>query len=52
MRALKEQVINNLDSDWTVGHDGVLRCPCNHRVEDDGQCPNGHVSPLRKAGMI
>jgi hypothetical protein len=52
MRGLKRRVISDLDSDWTVGADGVLVCPCGHRVEDDGQCPDGHESPLRGAGMI
>lgn len=40
------------DTDWTVSHDGMLVCPCGRRVEDDGQCPNGHVSPLRERGLI
>lgn len=38
--------------DWEVSHDGMLVCPCGHRVEHDGSCPDGHESPLRKAGVI
>lgn len=37
---------------WEVVNDAVLLCPCGERVEYDGQCPEGHVSPLREMGMI
>ena len=50
---MKRQALEALGADeWQVSHDGVLVCPCGRRVEDDGQCPDGHVSPLRGAGMI
>lgn len=34
------------------GLDFNLVCPCGHTIEQDGVCPNGHVSPLRTAGLI
>lgn len=37
---------------WTVVDDTVLLCPCGHRVEYDGACLEGCVSPLRARGMI
>lgn len=50
---LKRQVIEDrVDEDWLVERDGMLVCPCGHRVEDDGECPEGHVSPLRRMGLI
>ena len=48
----KREIIADIGPDWTVSHDGQLVCPCGHPVEDDGECPNGHVSPLRVAGLI
>lgn len=51
MKAMKENIIADYDG-WSVTYDGLLKCPCGHRVEDDGQCPEGHVSPLRQMGMI
>ena len=50
--AMKRAVIDGLDEEWEVLADGTLVCPCGHRVEDDGECPNGHTSPLIRAGMI
>lgn len=47
---MKSQFVEG--TDWTVSADNMLICPCGNRVEDDGQCPNGHVSPMRKAGLI
>ena len=32
--------------------DDELICPCGDTIELDGECPEGHVSPLRLAGMI
>lgn len=49
---MKRDVIRSIDSDWDVSHDGTLICPCGRRVEDDGDCPDGHVSPLKRHGMI
>lgn len=37
---------------WEVESDAVLVCPCGDRVEWDGGCPQGHVSPLRTLGLI
>lgn len=39
--------------EWTCDPDGaVFYCPCGDAIEPDGQCPDGHVSPLRAMGMI
>lgn len=27
-------------------------CPDGHAIEPDGACPDGHVSPLRRVGLI
>lgn len=47
---MKEQLIEG--TDWTTDGLGTFICPCGNRVEDDGQCPNGHKSPMLKAGII
>lgn len=42
-------------TDWTTDDMGIssnLICPCGHVIEQDGSCPNGHVSPLRQEGFI
>jgi len=42
-------------SDWQTdgyGLSSVLICPHGHRVEQDGNCPDGCVSPLKEVGMI
>lgn len=52
MAGLKEQFIRQQDGDWDVDIGGTIICPCGHRIEDDGKCPNGHKSPLLEAGMI
>lgn len=49
---MKREFVEAADGDWQVGRDGTITCPCGHRIEDDGECPNGHVSPLRDAGLI
>lgn len=38
--------------DWQTDGMGTLICPCGNRVEPDGQCPNGHESPLLQEGLI
>ena len=38
---------------WTQSYDGaVFTCPCGHRIEPDGRCPEGHRSPLLQEGLI
>lgn len=50
---MKREMLDELGADdWTVGVRGNLRCPCGRIVEDDAECPNGHTSPLRDAGLI
>lgn len=43
--SLRSEFVKQLDGDWSVDM-GVLVCPCGHRIEDDGRCPNGHESPI------
>lgn len=41
--------------DWETdgyGIDACLICPHGHTIEQDGQCPEGCVSPLRQLGLI
>jgi len=42
--SMKERFLEG--TDWTTDGMGVLICPCGHRVEDDGRCPDGHESPI------
>ena len=56
----KEAVMDEMDEflesimpdGWEVQDDVTLICPCGDPVEYDGQCSEGHVSPLRTMGMI
>lgn len=41
-----------LPDDWDQTATGDLICPCGRVIEQDGRCPNGHVSPLRERGLI
>lgn len=50
-----EEILRIIGADkegWTTDGLGVLICPCGHRVEPDGECPEGHVSPLIVHGLI
>jgi hypothetical protein len=37
---------------WEYVDDSVLMCPCGDNIEWDGECAEGHVSPIRRAGLI
>lgn len=53
--SMKEMFLkeSGLDKDgWTVDYAGVLICPHGHRVEDDGECPEGCKSPMLAFGII
>lgn len=50
-REMKENLVEDYDG-WIVDADGFFVCPCGIRIEDDGQCPEGHVSPMRQERMI
>lgn len=44
-----------LPEGWSTdgyGIDSCLVCPCGITIEQDGRCPNGHISPLRALGLI
>jgi hypothetical protein len=42
-----------LPDGWQQSADGVvLICPHGHRIAQDGECPDGCVSPLREQGLI
>ena len=34
------------------GTESILICPHGHRVEQDGECPEGCRSPLLEMGLI
>lgn len=49
-----EEILGDDFPEWSndgIGWD-VLVAPDGCRVEQDGQCPHGHVSPLRQLGLI
>jgi hypothetical protein len=49
MMGLKDQFLQDnghMAEGWSTDGMGTLICPCGNRVEDDGQCPNGHESPI------
>lgn len=50
MREMYEKVLEG--TGWVFINSSVLECPCGHRVELDGKCPNGCKSPLLKKGLI
>lgn len=52
MSEIAQEICDNTEPGWTVEDDSILICPCGHRIEWDGACPEGHVSPIRQAGMI
>lgn len=42
-----------LPDEWECDYDGaVLTAPDGCRIEPDGECPHGHVSPLIEGGLI
>lgn len=51
---MNEMFEEMLPEGWTTDGLGpeVLICPHGHRIEQDGECPEGCVSPLRAWGMI
>jgi len=48
--AMKREFLKG--TDWTTDGLGTLICPHGYRVEDDGKCPEGCVSPMKEAGII
>lgn len=40
------------DKGWNATRLGDFNCPCGRNIEQDGECPNGHTSPMRQEGMI
>lgn len=48
-----EAIREMLPAEWEISVYGdTLICPCGHEIEQDGQCPNGHESPLLTLGLI
>ena len=41
----------DVDSD-SYGMDACLVCPHGNVIEQDGECPEGCVSPMREMGII
>lgn len=53
MNELKRKILEDMGYDkWIVDPDGTLVCPCGYRIEDDGECPEGHVSPMKQMALI
>lgn len=48
----KREFVETHAPEWDVSHTGTLICPCGVQVEDDGKCPDGHVSPMREMCII
>jgi hypothetical protein len=51
------QLLTLLPDGWTIdaevyGLDFLLICPHGFTIEQDGQCHQGCVSPLRELGLI
>lgn len=52
--SLREEVLADIgafEDGWSDDND-LLHCPDGYPVEDDGVCPDGHVSPFLVAGLI
>jgi hypothetical protein len=50
-----EEILAEIAPDWETdgyGLDSNLICPCGYTIEQDGQCPEGCISPLITMGMI
>lgn len=52
VQVLQEMLREQGYEEWTVENSSVLTCPHGHRVEWDGECPEGCESPVRQLGMI
>ena len=53
---LLETIRDMLPEDWDLedgfGLDFNLICPHGYTIEQDGKCPEGCESPLRRMGLI
>ena len=50
-----EELIEAMFPEWETdgfGDESCLVCPHGHTIEQDGECPDGCVSPLREMGLI
>lgn len=48
----RDEVLREIvPEEWSVEM-GQLVCPCGYIIELDGECPEGHKSPVREKGMI
>ena len=57
MSDVLDYITSILPDGWGIdseiyGLDFNLICPCGYMIEQDGECPEGHVSPLREMGLI
>lgn len=44
-----------LPKGWSTdgyGSSACFICPCGDTIEQDGECPEGHMSPLVRLGLI
>ena len=47
----RREFVESYEGFYINGYGNIV-CPCGTSIEDDGECPEGHVSPLRQAGLI
>ncbi len=52
MDAALVDVLDLLDAGGWEADDDLLVCPHGHVIEQDGECPEGCVSPLKEMGLI
>lgn len=50
--SIQEMLPDGWEYQGGFGLSGLLTCPCGIDIEQDGQCPNGCVSPLRALGLV
>lgn len=52
IKMIEDALVTSGYEEWTVINESVLRCPHGHRIEMDGDCPEGCKSPLKQEGLI
>ena len=54
MYSFLEELIGEME-DWDTdgfGDSSNLICPCGYSIEQEGECPDGCISPLLALGMV
>jgi hypothetical protein len=50
--AIKSFLPKGWEYETGYGSSGLLTCPHGYQIEQDGQCPEGCISPLVRFGFI